>query len=150
MELSTKQKGDIGLASVVLELTKLGYPIAMPMSEHLPYDLIVDVGGKLLKIQVKYRCTYRSEGNIINVPCHTTHQRKRGNVVGKYTLSSFDIMAVFCPCTGKVYYIRVDELLSRGTAMTLRVTTPRLSASGVITTPISYAKDYESLPKQAT
>lgn len=50
----TKNKGDIALTKVIADLTERGYSVSLPVSEHLRYDLIVDVNSRLLRVQVKY------------------------------------------------------------------------------------------------
>jgi len=36
----TKDKGDIGLTQIIADLTEKDVKIALPLSEHLPFDLI--------------------------------------------------------------------------------------------------------------
>jgi hypothetical protein len=40
MRHHTKDKGDIGLACAMADLVKHDIQVALPMSEHLPFDLI--------------------------------------------------------------------------------------------------------------
>lgn len=48
----TKQ-GNVGLAYAIAYYSKLGYTISIPLTDSQDYDLIVDDGKSLLKIQVK-------------------------------------------------------------------------------------------------
>lgn len=45
--------GDIGEAKAIFEFTRYGIPVLVPMSDNLPYDLVVDCLGRFLKVQVK-------------------------------------------------------------------------------------------------
>ena len=36
----TKDKGDLGVACVITDLMKAGIQVSLPLSEHLPFDLI--------------------------------------------------------------------------------------------------------------
>jgi|GEM_PF-227958 len=51
--MDTKLKSDIAESAVVTELLKRGFRVLKPVGDRLPYDLAVDLEGKLLKIQVK-------------------------------------------------------------------------------------------------
>lgn len=47
------QIGDITEYEFVLYCLKKNIPVSKPMTNNLPYDFIIDINGKLLKIQVK-------------------------------------------------------------------------------------------------
>ncbi len=51
--MSTKLKGDIAEQAAILRLLELGWGVAKPLGDRLPYDLIVDINGKLIRLQVK-------------------------------------------------------------------------------------------------
>ena len=48
-----KKQGDLGVARAVYEYTRLGYTVLAPLSDSDKYDLVVDDGEKLLRVQVK-------------------------------------------------------------------------------------------------
>lgn len=54
----TKQ-GNVGLAYY----SKLGYTISIPLTDSQDYDIIVDTGNTLLKVQVKTTTCRRDSGN---------------------------------------------------------------------------------------
>ena len=51
--MDTKLKGDIAEQAVVLFALRQGWGVLTPVGDRLPYDLVLDVLGRLLKIQVK-------------------------------------------------------------------------------------------------
>ena len=55
MNHPTKNKGDIGVAQIIADLMKNGIQVCLPISEHLPFDLIaISPDGHFLKrVQVK-------------------------------------------------------------------------------------------------
>lgn len=62
--MDTKLKGDIAEQAVILKALQQGWGVAIPIGDRLPYDLVFDVGGKLLKIQVKaYYLDEEQSGN---------------------------------------------------------------------------------------
>ena len=52
----TKDKGDLGLISIIRDLEIKGIKSCLPISEHLPFDLIaISPEGKLSRVSVKYK-----------------------------------------------------------------------------------------------
>ena len=58
MRHHTKDKGDEGLGQVIGDLMSNGVQVAVPLSEHLPFDLIaIGEGGAMRRVQVRYRAS---------------------------------------------------------------------------------------------
>ncbi|PHN02889.1 hypothetical protein CRP01_30210 [Flavilitoribacter nigricans DSM 23189 = NBRC 102662] len=51
--MDTKLKGDIAEQAVVLTALEKGWGVLQPVGDRLPYDLVLDIAGRLLRIQVK-------------------------------------------------------------------------------------------------
>ncbi len=51
--MDTKLKGDIAEQAVILFALKQGWGVLQPVGDRLPYDLVLDVEGRLIKVQVK-------------------------------------------------------------------------------------------------
>ena len=51
--MDTKLKGDIAEQAVILYALKQGWGVLRPIGDRLPYDLVLDINGNFLKIQVK-------------------------------------------------------------------------------------------------
>ena len=47
--MDTKLKADISEHAVIAKLLKLGFKVLKPVGDWLPYDLALDLGGKLLR-----------------------------------------------------------------------------------------------------
>ncbi len=109
MEHRTHDKGDLAMAKVMANLIRNGFKVCLPISTHLPFDLVaVDCEtGKLYKIQVKYRTAYKG------ALCIAV---KRYSVADGVSSSKpiekgwIDAWAVYCPDTRKVYYIKWEEI----------------------------------------
>ncbi len=50
---NSKKQGDLGLGKAIGYLTAHGYTVSLPLTDSQPYDLIVDIDGKLNRVQVK-------------------------------------------------------------------------------------------------
>jgi len=50
---SNKEKGNTGLGIAIAYYTVNGYTVSIPLNDTQDYDLVVDKGGLLIKVQVK-------------------------------------------------------------------------------------------------
>ncbi|OGO49870.1 MAG: hypothetical protein A2W37_16415 [Chloroflexi bacterium RBG_16_63_12] len=120
MKHHTKDKGDIGIGMVIANLMNNGIQVCVPISEHLPFDLVaISAGFALRKVQVKYRSVRNGK---ISLSLRNSYSDRRGVHVRQAARSSFDAYAVYCPETQKVYYVNVAEIPDRlVNVFTLRV-----------------------------
>ena len=58
---NSSTQGNVGMGQAIAYFTKLGYTISIPLNDCQPYDLIVDNGKQLLKIQIKTAQTNKVE-----------------------------------------------------------------------------------------
>src|SRR3954464_13375894 len=79
----TQRKGDIAVAQAIATFTKLGWDIALPLTESAPYDVLVDDGRKIWRVQVKF--TSRKEVDLRRV-----HSNSQGYVVKKTESKAYD------------------------------------------------------------
>lgn len=114
----TKDKGDLGVACVIKDLLIHGIDVALPMSEHLPFDIVaISPSGTLARVSGKFR-TMNALGHIqiralsIWSDRHGVH--KRWHEPGDY-----DAVATYCPDTDQCYYLQAVEMCSPTT--TLRI-----------------------------
>lgn len=95
--MKTSEKGDLGLSLVMADLAKKGYSLFLPVSSHLPFDLIAYKDGKFLRIQVKYR-----KDGLLSARRVVYH---KGKVQSRnYQNSDFDYYALYLPLVEKVVY----------------------------------------------
>jgi PD-(D/E)XK endonuclease len=74
---TTQRKGDIATAKAVHTFTALGYDVALPLTESAAYDLVVDNGTRLVRVQCKYT-------TVEQVGLRRIHSNSQGYVV-KFT-----------------------------------------------------------------
>ena len=94
----TQRKGDIAVAQAVATFTRKGYDVSMPLTESAAYDLIVDVGPELKRVQVRF--TGSSEVDLRRV-----HSNSMGYVVKKTKENAYDWLYVLTGA-GKEYLIQ--------------------------------------------
>lgn len=113
----TKDKGDSGVGFVIADLISKGISICVPISEHLPFDLIgVRQNGITIRISVKYRTAKNGK---ITVAFKSIYSDSKGNHSKKIDKSMIDLIAIYCPDTNLVYYVNPKDF---GECVDLRIT----------------------------
>ena len=110
MSLDTKQKGNLTELQCITACYELGYSVSIPYGENSRYDFILDVDGKLLKIQVKTsrnKKTIKNPNDAIVFACRSSNTNASGNVYHRYTKDQIDYFATYWD--GKCYLIPVEE-----------------------------------------
>jgi hypothetical protein len=117
--LSTKALGDRAELEVAADLARHGWLVAFPYGEDCDYDLILDRGGVLERVQVKYA---ESAGIRLIVRCRS-HSLTNGKVkrIKRYTAAMIDWLAVHDGTTGRNFYIPASELGTGVDKITLRL-----------------------------
>jgi hypothetical protein len=110
----TKAIGDLSELIVATALARAGYYVSKPIADSYRYDLVIDDGERLFRVQVK---TGRLRGGSIHVACYSSHSH-RGGKQRSYR-GEIDYIGVFCPQTGDVYLVPESDIVD--TAMHLRV-----------------------------
>ena len=121
MRHHTKDKGDLGLACVLVDLIKHDIQVALPMSEHLPFDLVaIHASGEMMKISVKYRVMAKTGS--VTVETRSIWADRNGTHHRQHNPGDYDAVAIYCPDMDQCYYVRARELSPSG--LTLRITDP--------------------------
>jgi hypothetical protein len=105
--LRSKELGDLGELAFVLAASAMGLPVAKPFGDCRRYDLIVDSGRRMLRIQVKSVFKRRENGNY-QVKC-CSHAGP-GSII--YTSREIDFMAIYLAAIDIWYLIPVAALLT--------------------------------------
>ena len=92
--LSTKLKGDIAEQQAVLHDLKRGWGVLKPIGDRPPYDLVFDVKGLLIKVQVKAARFDEDRGNYV-VDNRRTRTNRRVMVREPYNNSDFEFALAY-------------------------------------------------------
>lgn len=111
--MDTKLKGDIAEQAAILHALKRGWGVLKPVGDRLPYDLVFDVGGTLLKIQVKSAWFDKPSGNYV-VDNRRTKTNRRVMIRDGYTSSDFDFALVFLNELDLFYVFPVEVFVGYG------------------------------------
>lgn len=108
---NTKAIGDRSELEVALALARRGYLVSKPIADSYRYDLVMDDGDRLFRVQVK---TGRLvHGEIIKFACSSMHYHRRsGTNACRPYFGEIDYLAVFVPGLEKVYLVPESELVA--------------------------------------
>jgi hypothetical protein len=134
-DLTTSQKGAAAEAEVAAAAIRLHLLVLRPLSEGGRYDLVIDLGPKLLRVQCKWAS---QQGEVLTAHCRTSRHTPRGYVRTTYAATEVDAIGLYAPSTDRCYLIPIDEVEGLG-QVSLRVAATRNNqALGV-----RWARDYE-------
>ncbi len=95
---TTQRKRDLAVAQAIATFTRLGYDVALPITESAAYDVIVDTTDKLYRVQVRFSSTK-------NVELRRIHSNSQGYVVKKTKENAYDWLYVLFP-DGREYLVK--------------------------------------------
>ena len=137
----TKDKGDLAVLQIAAECAKQGYLVLFPATEHAAFDLVVFKENRFSRIQCKHKKISRGTLSVTN---QSVWNDKHGTHVKKASTNAFEAFGVYCPDTGKCYFIRYE--LKEGEEYfhkTLRTEHPKNNQKQGV----SMADDFTSLEK---
>ena len=94
--MDTKLKGDIAEQAAVLEALKRGWGVLKPVGDRLSYDLVFDVGGTLVRAQIKCAWFDEFRGNYV-VDNRRTKTNRRVMLRESYGPEDFDFALAYVP-----------------------------------------------------
>lgn len=116
--MSTKLKGDIAEQAAILQALEHGWGVLKPIGDRLAYDLVFDIAGVLLKVQVKSSWYDEKSGNYV-VDNRRTKTNRREMLRANYSLKDFDSALVYIQELNLFYVFPVDVFISYGSEIHL-------------------------------
>lgn len=104
-------------AVILAELVRHGYTVLMPYGVNHRYDMVLDCGGRFVRLQCK---TGRLRAGAILFATQSTRANTRRAFSRRYE-GEVDFFMVFCPDTERVYAVPIEDVGSEGR---LRVEAP--------------------------
>ena len=109
------------MAHVIADLMSHGIQVALPISEHLPFDCIaIDEEGAMRRLSVKYRTATKGR---LEVRLRSSWADREGVHNRLHDRSEYDAFAIYCPEAAACYYLKVEEV--DGSSVVLRLAIPR-------------------------
>jgi prevent-host-death family protein len=114
-------KGNVAEAAAVFHATRLGIPVFRALAEHGRYDLVMEIGGELRRIQCKSGTRKR---DVIVVRIASNRRGADGFIRTFYSRDQIDAVVAYCAETDDCYYLPI-ELIDGMTAFQLRLAPPK-------------------------
>jgi prevent-host-death family protein len=118
---SGNHKGAVAEAKIAAAAIELGVPVLKPMSEHGRYDLVFDVGCRLVRVQCKWATR---KGDVVVVHLGGSYLSPHGYVRSTYTPDEVDAIAAYCADLGECYILPI-ELVAGQYQAHLRLAPPK-------------------------
>ena len=115
--VTTDQKGAIAEAAIALAAMKLGIDVYRPLGEGGRYDLILDVGSRLLRVQCKWAASLKQ---VLVVRCYTFRRTRHGWKKTTYSGDEVDVIAAYSMDLDRCFLIPI-ELVEKRPTIQLRV-----------------------------
>ena len=103
--MDTNLKGSITEMKIMTHFLELGYNVSRPLLQSSKYDCIIDINGKLYKIQIKTARNKDNNSFVFNCKSVTTTGKQ--SITATYTKDEIDYFAT--EWKGIYYLIPVEE-----------------------------------------
>lgn len=114
-------KGNAAELAIAAEAAKLGLTVLMPLTEHERYDLVLGIGGQLLRVQCKWG---KRKGDVVIANLETSRRCREGYVRTRYTADEVDAIGVYCDELNSCFLIPI-EVAGGMAAISLRLAPAR-------------------------
>jgi hypothetical protein len=104
-----KKRGHWAELRFMTKATELGFQLARPLGDTAPYDVVLDLGGRFISVQVKstyFQAANLKPGNFVASLFHV------GSPNHRYEQSDFHFLAVYC-IPKDIWYIIPSEIAAR-------------------------------------
>jgi PD-(D/E)XK endonuclease len=135
LELSSSRKGAVAEAEIAAAAIRLGLVVLRPLCEGGRYDLVIDDGVHLLRVQCKWGSRH---GSVLQARCVTCRHTPSGYLRSTYSAAEVDAIAVYAPTVRQSYLIPIWEVEGHRTISLRLAATGNNQAVGV-----RWARDYE-------
>lgn len=135
---NTSKVGDIGESIAVHEFIKRGIAVSLPFGSNVPYDMIIDINGRLYRVQCKTRTKKDDEHHITFYSCRTngfTYKHK------KYGENEVDYFFFYCMENGYKALVPISDV--KGGEFIIRFSLPRNGQKVGIHMAADYALDVQ-------
>ena len=133
--LTSDQKGAVAETAIVHAATKLGISVYTPVAEGGRYDMILELGERLVRVQCKWA---PRQGDVIVVRCYSSRRNRDGLLRRRYSVDEIDAFAAYCADLDCCYFLPL-ELFGERSAIQLRLAPARNNQKAGL----NWAKDFE-------
>jgi hypothetical protein len=115
--LTSDQKGAVAETAIIHAAIKLGISVYTPVAEGGRYDMIFELGSRLVRVQCKWAPRH---GDVVVLRCYRARRNRDGLLRRVYVEGEIDAFAAYCPDVDRCYFLPF-ELFARRTQVHLRL-----------------------------
>jgi hypothetical protein len=104
---NTMHKGNSSEALILAAYTRAGFAVSLPFGSGCAYDMIVDTGARLIKVQVK---TGWHNGGCLLYKGRRRIKDSNQNGLRRYRTDEVDFFAVYDPVTDAIYVVMPADM----------------------------------------
>lgn len=106
-----KTVGDRSQLAIIVALDRIGYPVLIPLGENTRYDLVIDEGTRLARVQCK---TGRLRAGAVRFKaCSSYAHHPNPKIPKRDYVDEIEYFGVYCVETGGVYLIPIEDVQPR-------------------------------------
>jgi hypothetical protein len=106
-----KTVGERSQLAIIVALDRAGYPVFVSLGENTRYDLVIDEGTRLARVQCK---TGRLRGGAVRFKaCSSYAHHPNPKILKRDYINEIEYFGVYCADTGGVYLIPIEEVQPR-------------------------------------
>jgi prevent-host-death family protein len=128
-------KGNVAELAIATAAADLGLSVLKPLTEHETYDLALDLGERIWRVQCKWATL---KDKVVHVHIGRCRTNKRGYVRSTYQPGEIDALAAYCQPLNQCYLLPEDMVVGKH-AIQLRIAPARNNQRAAI----NFAEDYE-------
>jgi prevent-host-death family protein len=103
-------KGNVAELAIATEAARLGLSVLKPLTEHEPYDLVLGIAGRLLRVQCKWASR---KDNVVAVSLARSRRGPDGFIRRNYSAAEVDAIGVYCPDLDQCFLIPIEDVDQR-------------------------------------
>lgn len=104
------RRANIAEQAIALAAIKLGIDVYRPFGEGGRYDFILDIGGKLTRVQCKWA---PRQGEVVVVRCYSARRNRDGLVRRIYIEGEIDAYAAYCEEIDRCFFLPYVEFVAQ-------------------------------------
>lgn len=133
--MNPNRRGAIAEAAVAHAAAVCGVPVFRPLAEHGRCDLVLEVGGRLFRVQCK---AATSNGQVVRIGLSSSWRTATRSVRRSYSSREVDLIAAHCPEIQATYLVPIEIVEGQG-ALQLRLSPPLNGQKAAL----HYAEEHE-------
>jgi prevent-host-death family protein len=98
-------KGNVAELAFAKEAAELGLSVLKPLTEHERYDLVIGIGGKLVRVQCKWG---RKVGSVVMAKLVRNRRGPNGFIRRNYSADEIDAFGIYCGELNECFLVPID------------------------------------------